>query len=486
MFSILFVASVAFGLSFLLTPLCRNLFLRWGWVDSPDNQRKTHPVPIPRAGGIPILLGGAGALALLTLTPLHGGGIFAQTLPLIWKLLPALGVVFLTGLCDDLIGLRPWQKLAGQLAAAGLVCYAQIQIVSIGGLRISATWWHVPVTILWLVGCTNAFNLIDGVDGLAAGIGLFATLATLVAALSGGSFDLALATAPLAGALIGFLRYNFNPASIFLGDSGSLSIGFLLGCYGIMWSQKSATMLGMTAPLMALAIPLLDTGLSIVRRLLRGQPVFSADRGHIHHRLLDQGLTPRRVALVLYGMCGIGAVLSLLQNAMGHQFGGLILILFCAGAWMGIEHLGYVEFDLARRLALPNTFRRVLNAQLRLRALEDALSSARTADECWTAIRSASADLGFNEVSMRIDRQVYQAQLGPADPRECWSLDVPLSDYEFVRLGHSMTSEFQPMTPGFFAALLRRVLGPRLPDLRRASRAAAPEPDVPLDKLLAG
>jgi UDP-GlcNAc:undecaprenyl-phosphate GlcNAc-1-phosphate transferase len=126
--------------------------------------------------------------------------------------------------------------------------------------------------------------------------------------------------APLAGALLGFLRYNFNPASIFLGDCGSLTIGFLLGCYGIIWSQKSATMLGMTAPLMALAIPLLDTGLAIGRRFLRHQPIFGADRNHIHHQLLDRGLSPRRVALILYGVGGIAAVFSLMQSMYHNRF----------------------------------------------------------------------------------------------------------------------------------------------------------------------
>ena len=134
----------------------------------------------------------------------------------------------------------------------------------------------MPLSILWLVGCTNAFNLIDGLDGLAAGVGLFATITMLLAAFANHNLQLALVTMPLAGALIGFLRYNFNPASVFLGDCGSLLIGFLLGCYGVMWSQKSATLLGMTAPLMALAIPLLDAALSIIAPVYRGISLSSA------------------------------------------------------------------------------------------------------------------------------------------------------------------------------------------------------------------
>src|SRR5437764_1589081 len=136
-------------------------------------------------------------------------------------------------------------------------------------------------------------NLIDGLDGLASGIGLFASATALLAALLQNNIALAYATVPLVGCLLGFLRFNFNPATIFLGDCGSLFIGFLLGCYGVLWSQKSATILGMTAPLMALSIPLLDTTIAIIRRFVRQQPIFSGDRDHIHHRLLDRGLTPR-------------------------------------------------------------------------------------------------------------------------------------------------------------------------------------------------
>ena len=157
---------------------------------------------------------------------------------------------------------------------AACIAYAVgVQVSGIAGY-LAPGWLSLPLTVLWLVACTNAFNLIDGVDGLASGVGLLAAFTTLAAALLQNNAALALATAPLVGALLAFLRYNFNPASIFLGDSGSLTIGFVLGCFGAIWSQKSATLLGMTAPLMALSIPLLDTALAVVRRFLRHQPIF--------------------------------------------------------------------------------------------------------------------------------------------------------------------------------------------------------------------
>ncbi|MGA2326236.1 MAG: MraY family glycosyltransferase [Bryobacteraceae bacterium] len=473
MYSLLLAGLSAFILSFFLTPLLRNLCVRIGCVDRPDQLRKLHTHPIPRVGGVPIFIACVAAWGILFLSPLQGGHLARQALPLAWKLLPSFLLVFATGLCDDLFGLRPWHKFLAEFAAAALACWAGIHATFAG--HPLALWWTIPLTVIWLVGCTNAFNLIDGVDGLAAGVGLFATLTTLIAALLQGNYALAIATVPLAGALLGFLRYNFNPATIFLGDSGSLSIGFLLGCYGVIWSQKSATLLGMTAPLMALSIPLLDTGIAIARRLLRGQPIFTGDRGHIHHRLLARGLTPRRVVLLLYAVCGVAATFSLLQSMMRNQYAGLVIVLFCSAAWLGIQHLGYVEFSAAGRLIVPRTFLRVLNAQLRLRTLEDALASAETIDQCWLAVRGASHDFGFQHISMRVNHTLYEESFSTADAPACWTLHVPLTDLEFVQLGHGFESQVEPMVVGSLADLLRRSLLPKLSTLQtRASAPSAP------------
>ena len=197
--------------------------------------------------------------------------------------------MFALGLLDDLVGLNAWQKLLGQVVARCLAYCGGVHVTGVAGY--AAPGWSTPADhVLWLVACTNAFNLIDGMDGLAAGVGLFATFTTLAAALLQGNVALALATAPLVGALLAFLRYNFNPASIFLGDCGSLTIGFLLGCFGAIWSQKSATLLGMTAPLMALAVPLLDTGVV-------GRPPLPAPPADLQ----------RRTAITFIIGCSIGA-----------------------------------------------------------------------------------------------------------------------------------------------------------------------------------
>src|SRR6185437_8896845 len=306
MYLLLILSVVSFLVSFALTPRIRDWCLHRGLVDRPDQKRKMHARPVPRAGGIPIAIAYLGCFLLSMLPQLGGRFSFGVGLPLALRFAPAVAVIFATGLLDDLRGLTPRQKLAGQFLAAFLAYGAGVHLNRAVGFQFPL-WLAFPATLMWLVGCSNAFNLIDGIDGLAAGVGLFATVTTLMAALLNQHYELAIVTVPLIGALLGFFPYNFSPASIFLGDSGSLLIGFLLGAYGVLWSDKSATLLGMTAPLMAVAIPLFDTALAILRRFLRGQPIWAADRGHIHHRLLDRGLSPKRVVMVLYGVCGIGA-----------------------------------------------------------------------------------------------------------------------------------------------------------------------------------
>lgn len=465
MYSLLFIGVMSFVLSLVLTPLLRNLFLRWGVVDHPD-ARKLHGRPIPRIGGVAILLACLCSWALLLLLPFRGGDMVRDNLPLVWRLLPAVAAIFITGFLDDVLSLRPWQKLAGQTIAAMLAVWAGVNIPALAGYPISP-WIGLPCTVLWLIGCTNALNLIDGLDGLASGVGLFATLTCLVAALLNGSVPLALATAPLAGALLGFLRYNFNPASIFLGDCGSLLIGFLLGCYGVLWTQKSATLLAVTAPLIAFAIPLLDTGLAVVRRFLRFQPIFSADRGHIHHRLLALGHSPRRVALLIYAVSGIFATLSVLLSVTRSGFGGAILVVFCLAAWLGVQHLGYVEFGTAGRMLVGGAFRRHLCAQLSLESFEAALSAAATPDDCWEVILTYRCAFGFSEVCLRYAGNFYDA-LCTENPPSGWQVQVPISDTDYLVLVRQFDSEAQTAAVAPFVDAAARIL--------REKRVCPPEP----------
>jgi UDP-GlcNAc:undecaprenyl-phosphate GlcNAc-1-phosphate transferase len=464
LYSILFLAIASFVLCLVLTPLVQTWFQRWGLVDWPGEGHRRHSSPVPRVGGIAIALSYLAAVTLLLLSPLHG----AETvkLPLVWYLMPSAAVVFTTGLLDDLKGLKPWQKLIGQAGAAVLAWFAGIRVLGVAGFSAHG-WWSLSLTVLWLVACANAFNLIDGVDGLAAGVSLFATLTIFVAALLQYNTPLALSTAPLAGALLAFLRYNFTPASIFLGDCGSLSIGFLLGCYSVIWSQKSATLLGLTAPLMALSIPLLDTVLSVGRRFLRHQPIFGSDRNHIHHRLLDRGFSPRQVALVLYGVCGVAAVLSLLQSALHNQFGGLIVVIFCMAMWIGVKVLGYGEFDAARRLAWQGSFRHIVHAQLYMVNFEKKLKEAMTRGDCWLAIREAGLHFGFAPVRMCLGGESFEEGPDTAGRAGCCTMRIPLSDKEYVNFTHySEFSVKHSVAMTAFVDVLRRALVSRIEDFQ--------------------
>jgi UDP-GlcNAc:undecaprenyl-phosphate GlcNAc-1-phosphate transferase len=408
------------------------------------------------------------ALSYLVLmsTTLSGGLPIHSNQRLILSLLPAVLAIFVTGLLDDLVNLRPWLKLAGQIAAAALAYWGGVRIHGIAGYTLPFGM-ELLVTIVWLVLCANAFNLIDGVDGLATGLGILASATIFLSGLLKGDLNLALATAPLIGALLGFLRYNFNPASIFLGDCGSLFIGFLLGCYGVIWSQKSATMFGMAAPMMALALPLLDVGLSLIRRFINNEPLFDGDRGHIHHRLLDRGFTPRRVALLLYGACGFGAALSLLQsNFQNHRFAGLLLVLFGMSVFAGVRYLGYAEFEAVRHF-LRLGFRPMLRTQVILETFERALVKARSLEECWETLHAAGRDLGYSQMYVRLSGESFGV-LSSRDPDlTFWQMRLSLAHGDFVNITQRVDAGELPVLVGPFVEVLRRTIPEKLEQLRK-------------------
>ena len=463
MYPLFMLALSSFGAAFLLTPLCRNLAIRWGLVDQPDYIRKFHTRAVPRIGGISIFIAYLLSFTLLLLSPYKFGNIARGDFDVVRNLFPAATIVFVTGLLDDLLRLKAWQKFAGQLAASAVAVWAGVQISGIAGHPLPS-WCAIPVTVLWLVGCTNAFNLIDGVDGLAVGVGLFATMTTLIAALLAHNIGLAIATVPLAGALLGILRFNYNPASIFLGDSGSLFIGFLLGCYGVLWSQKSATILGMTAPLIALSIPLLDTCVAIIRRFLRRQPIFGADHGHIHHKLLARGLTPRRVVILIYIICGLCAALSLLLGFAHERFAGLIIILFCAGAWVGVQRLRYAEFEMARRMVLAGNFRRHLNAELQLSTFRENLAAAVTPDQCWEVLQHTYSEFGFYEIRFKLGGHLYSHTTNGHHVANTWTVRIRLSENDYLNLSREFDTEAPPIVARFTDAI-GKILRPKTSEM---------------------
>jgi UDP-GlcNAc:undecaprenyl-phosphate GlcNAc-1-phosphate transferase len=308
------VAVVAWLLAAALTPLARRLALRIGATDAP-NGRKLHTDAVPRLGGLAVVVSVAMALmATPAATRLLTGAAVDLGDARVWVALAAGGaMVFGVGLWDDVRGLPALVKLLVEIAAAGAVVSQDIVMyrLTVLGTTIELGWLAVPLTIIWLVGITNAFNLIDGLDGLAAGLAIIASATGATLFVVRGNAPGALPLAATIGAAAGFLPYHFFPASVFLGDAGSLSLGFVLAVTSITGWQKGATAIAIGGPLLVLALPILDTAISVARRLPNRGRLFVADRRHLHHRLVSSGLSPRVAVLFLYGVALIGSVLAL-------------------------------------------------------------------------------------------------------------------------------------------------------------------------------
>jgi len=472
LYLILTLGAISFLIALALTPIVRDGIGRFGFLDHPDGGRKQHVTAVPRVGGIAIAIAYISTFGIAFLLPFSYSLVMRRALPTILQLAMVASVVFLTGVLDDLVGLGAWQKLLGLGGAAALAYFAgiRVDIHLLHGLPGGPVLGFL-VTVIWLVFCTNAFNLIDGMDGLASGVGLVATLAMLVAALTQGNMALALATMPLAGCLLGFLRYNFNPASVFLGDSGSLLIGFLLGCFGALWSEKSVTLVALTVPLLAFSVPLMDVLLSILRRFLRNKPIFGADRGHIHHKLLDRGLSPKTAVLTIYGFCSVVAILSLMMSSIQSRFSGLIVIAFCLVAWFGIRHLDYAEFAMAGRMFLKGRFRQIIASETKLLDFEKALGRTANVEGIWKELVNCSREFGFEGVQMSVSGTVLE-DFGTHDGRGVWELRVPLADDEYVTFFRDVNSQATPVIPSAFVTSIHRGLRNSL------EKRAAAQPQV--------
>ncbi len=288
----------------LSTPLVKTIGLKSGRVDLPSG-RKVHQRPMVRLGGVSIFLGTL--VALLIVWGLGGFGILPpQKEYEIWGVTIGGVAFFLIGLADDLFSLSPILRLLLQASVAGCAWLAGVHIefltVPFMGLVPLPFWISLPITILWLVGMANAINWIDGLDGLAAGVSGIAAVVMLIVSLFMSQPAAALIAAALAGGALGFLRYNFNPAQIFMGDGGAYFIGFTLAGVGVIGLVKSVTTVAVLLPYLILAVPILDMSAVILDRLRSGKSPFVADKRHLHHRLLQAGLSHRLTVLFIYAL----------------------------------------------------------------------------------------------------------------------------------------------------------------------------------------
>jgi UDP-GlcNAc:undecaprenyl-phosphate GlcNAc-1-phosphate transferase len=389
----LFLLSLASSL--FATPVIRRLAQRHGWLDVPTDGRRVHAVPIPRLGGVAVFASVMLALAVLPFVD----NLVTRQLAGQWQgvvaVLASSTLVFLFGVYDDLAGTSAKWKFVAQGTAAVLLYYLggrvdAVTIPFVGSFELPPVLGF-GVTLLWVVGISNAFNLIDGLDGLATGASLFAALVMLGVSLVNGRVLVTVVSIALVGALIGFLRYNFNPASIFLGDSGALFIGFLLAALSVTGTQKASTAVAMAIPLMAFALPVIDTGFSIARRFVSGKPLFEGDREHIHHKLLERGWSQRRVAFALYGVCAFFGLLALLFTSDGGEgkLTGLVLLITGAAIVLTAGRLRYHEVDEVRAGLKRNFGERKIRAanHVGVRRASQSLSNANSLGELFAAVR---------------------------------------------------------------------------------------------------
>lgn len=311
---VLYIAafSTAFAVSNVFTPVAKTISMKVGAIDYPK-ARGMHQKPMPRMGGLAIVIG-----FMFTVLLLYRFVEFGETRKLIGFMIGAAMIVVL-GMFDDIYDLRARFKFFVQILAALVAIMSGIQIhVVMWPVTKALTYLSVPITLLWIVGVTNAVNLIDGLDGLAAGVSSIAALCVMVLCILTGEEMAILLTAALAGSCLGFLPRNFNPAQIFMGDTGATFLGYTLAVTSILGVFKGYAILALVVSMLCLGLPIFDTIFAMVRRFAKHQPIMQADRGHLHHRLIDRGFTQKQAVMILYiisALCGVFAILIAVKDA---------------------------------------------------------------------------------------------------------------------------------------------------------------------------
>lgn len=331
--------------TYFLTPLVERIALKIGAVDHPVEERKVHKDATPRLGGLAIYISFMLALAAMLLCQYFTRSIpYLTFTPQLKGILTGATIILIVGMIDDVRGLSPWTKLIGQFVAASMLIVFGTQIDFMGnplGGLISLGFWSVPLTLLWVVGLTNAINFIDGLDGLASGVSGIAAISLFAFAWQTGQTEIATFSIALAGSTLGFLRHNFYPAQIFMGDSGSMFLGFMVGAITVAGVMKSIVAVALLIPIVIMGVPLLDVVSSVFRRVRKGKPAMQADKSHIHHKLLRKGFSHPQTVGIIYVWC---IILSVTAFAIELAPQSLRLVVFVV--------LGLTSLWLARFLGL--------------------------------------------------------------------------------------------------------------------------------------
>lgn len=476
-------------LSLAGTYVVRGWALSRGFVDHPNDARRIHRDPTPNVGGI--------AIAAATMLSFLFWSFWlvpdAVRRPDIVAMMTGGAAIFGVGFLDDTRPLKAWTKFSLQVLIAGLVFWGGVRIMGVGfgGLWFSqlTAFAGLIVTVIWIVGTTNAFNLIDGSDGVAGGAAMFASIAMgIIFALNGDPLGALMATI-LVGACLGFLFFNFPPATVFMGDCGALFLGFTLATLGVITTQKSTTLLAVTIPVIAFGVPLLDTTIAIVRRYLRHEHIFAPDRGHIHHRLGDLGLSSRRVAVFIYVACAGCASLSLLLAAPGRPTVLPVFVVASAVLILGVQRLNVPELiELSRVVGRGFQQRSVISHNVRLHQVSEAVRSAGTMDEMVGALADAFEGSEFSALELWASER-HGAAFADHD------LASPLQAGHRLRIEYERVlhpdQEYEVRLPVYLVdeeigvmSLFRNTGGPRLyTDLRLVARMLVPVVARTLERL---
>ncbi|MEJ2705536.1 MAG: MraY family glycosyltransferase, partial [Sedimentisphaerales bacterium] len=434
-------------------------------VDMPG-VRKIHSQPVPRIGGVAIFVSMIGLVIPVLL--LHN--FIGQTFRLLqFKIVTMLGagaLMFLVGLVDDIRGLRVRTKLAAQLAAALLVCAAGIRIESIpitSSYTLQFGWFSWLFTLVWIIGITNAINLSDGLDGLAAGISAIACGVIAVLAIHGGDIVMAILMLALLGSLSGFLLFNFEPAKVFMGDSGSLFLGFTIASASVLSATKTETIVGLALPILALGIPIFDTLFSMLRRFLERRSMFAPDRSHFHHRLLALGLRQRHVVLTAYFVtllaAGLGMFMLVTRNNQAIIiFLCTLLLLVLMFHLVGSVRLGEIVDGLRQKYSISSQKKQELET---FEHIELHFRRARGFEEWWQAVCFAADEMGFVSSSLPLTNRdgskrilSWEKNNGSVPREEILRMTVPVHD---PRAGSSVSVEVQVHANGSLESAGRRV-----------------------------
>lgn len=334
---------IAFCVAYALTPLVRRVSLKMQWLDKP-NWRKVNAKPMPLVGGLAIFAGFLTAILFVS-----DQEPFLTLKDKLWPALAASSIICLVGMADDIKGLSPRRKLFYQLVAATVAALLGFMIAKVSspfGGHINAPFvFSFLITVIWIIGFTNAINLMDGLDGLAAGVSTIIAVSLFFAALKINNPLMAILSIAIAGSAAGFLPHNFYPAKIFMGDTGSMFLGFMIALISIEGAFKGATLLTLIIPIVAMGIPIIDTGLSILRRLVKGNGVFKADKEHIHHRLLIQEGSQKKAVIRLYLLTGSFGLISVSLGGMKGVWLLFALILTAILTLRWIHNTNLLDFE---------------------------------------------------------------------------------------------------------------------------------------------